>query len=270
MTWPASACACGGDTSSPIVRSYVLAPLQKGRWYDFVLHVKWSASASVGFVEMWINGNRVVPKIFTPTLYAGMTAYAKQGYYRSPHTGTTVVYQDGMRRGLQLRRGRCRIPLSSSPPLSVTSSIATGSTLSGSVPWTATPSGKTASSVTFSVDDEVVGDGYDGAVHAGSGHHEAREHVVHVPGRRDRDRRYQGVGVVDGDSSEPRTSHSDPEPLGRADGQRLGPWTATTSGRTVSKVDFSVNGQVVATDSTAPYAQPTTRPVSRMAPTPSR
>ena len=45
-----------------------------------------------------------------------------------------------------------------------------------------------------------------------------------------------------------------PEPLGRADGQRLGPWTATTSGRTVSKVDFSVNGQVVATDSTAPYA----------------
>ena len=178
----------GGDTSSPIVRSYVLAPLQKGRWYDFVLHVKWSASASVGFVEMWINGNRVVPGIFTPTLYAGMTAYAKQGYYRSPHTGTTVVYQDGMREGSSYDEVAAEFPSSSPATIGhVEYRDRLDSVRIGHVDGNAVREDRFVRHVQRRRRGRRSG--YDGAVHAGSGHHEAREHVVHVPGRRDGDRR---------------------------------------------------------------------------------
>lgn len=33
-------------------------PLNPGQWHDIKLHVKWSANASVGFVELWQNGIR--------------------------------------------------------------------------------------------------------------------------------------------------------------------------------------------------------------------
>lgn len=34
------------------------APLQKGRWTDFVLRVKFSKSEDVGFVELWVDGRK--------------------------------------------------------------------------------------------------------------------------------------------------------------------------------------------------------------------
>lgn len=91
----------GGDSRRPVRKDFVLASLQRGRWYDFVLHIRWS-STNAGFVEVWVNGLRVVKKRATPTLYHGQGAYLKQGYYRKAYRGTTVLYHDGMRRGSRL------------------------------------------------------------------------------------------------------------------------------------------------------------------------
>ena len=88
----------GGNANSPTRRDFTLASLTRGKWYDFVFHVRW-ASDNTGFVEVWVDGNKVVDKTNTPTLYSGMFAYLKQGYYRSAHSGTTVIYHDGTRRG---------------------------------------------------------------------------------------------------------------------------------------------------------------------------
>jgi hypothetical protein len=42
--------------------------LTPGRWHDFVVHVLWSRDANKGFVEVWFDGEIVVPKIATATL----------------------------------------------------------------------------------------------------------------------------------------------------------------------------------------------------------
>lgn len=91
----------GGKLERAIRRDFVLASLKGGRWYDFVFHVRWSSSQT-GFVEVWMNGLRVVRKTSTPTLYRGYEVYLKQGYYRSAYRGTTVVYHDGTCRGSTL------------------------------------------------------------------------------------------------------------------------------------------------------------------------
>ncbi len=87
----------GGSFSSPTRRDWLLAPLQRGKWYDFLFHVRWSSRADVGFVEVYVDGYLVVPRAFTPTLYAGQSAYLKGGYYRAPYGRPTVVYLDGTR-----------------------------------------------------------------------------------------------------------------------------------------------------------------------------
>ena len=72
-----------GDPFTPTERNYALASLGRGRWYDFVLHVRWSSDPSVGFVETFVNGSVVVPRTALPTLYPGQSVYFKQGFYRS-------------------------------------------------------------------------------------------------------------------------------------------------------------------------------------------
>jgi len=52
----------------------------------------------VGFVEVWVNGRKAVPKRYTATLYNGQSVYVKQGFYRNPSGRTHVVYHDGLRR----------------------------------------------------------------------------------------------------------------------------------------------------------------------------
>jgi MYXO-CTERM domain-containing protein len=75
-------------------------PLPLGSWHDFIIHVTWSSSASVGGVEVWYDGQHVLP--FTPaaTLFPGDSVYLKQGMYRSQtvdydqtlyHAGMTVA-----------------------------------------------------------------------------------------------------------------------------------------------------------------------------------
>jgi hypothetical protein len=89
--------------------------LRRNHWYDSVVHVKWSADPSKGYVEWWLDGRLIVSTAF-PTLYwyadnnrnyPGATpgpgqAYYMEGYYRPavlPNGGTdtssATVYFDG-------------------------------------------------------------------------------------------------------------------------------------------------------------------------------
>jgi hypothetical protein len=78
--------------------SWELVPLALGHWYDFVLHVRWSADPAAGLVELAINGRLVLARTPIPTLYAGQGVYAKQGFYRAPYVGISRIYQGGLTR----------------------------------------------------------------------------------------------------------------------------------------------------------------------------
>jgi hypothetical protein len=72
------------------------APLVRGQWQDFILRVKWSPDATVGFVELYRNGQLVLPKRNIATQFPGMLNYLKVGLYRSDTvTQTGIVYHDG-------------------------------------------------------------------------------------------------------------------------------------------------------------------------------
>jgi hypothetical protein len=87
------------DCTNPYRKQWSFARLQKNTWYDFVFHVKWSPNPRVGFVQVWLNDKEVVRKTHTATTYTGQGIYLLEGFYRAPSSVTSVVYQDGMRRG---------------------------------------------------------------------------------------------------------------------------------------------------------------------------
>lgn len=82
------------------------APIVPDVWNDIKLHIKWSASDSIGFIELWVGG---VPQVFGAAPCPGQTrcmvrtlmpggggVYFKQGYYRDPQIAPTgVVYHEG-------------------------------------------------------------------------------------------------------------------------------------------------------------------------------
>ena len=73
------------------------APLVLGVWHDFIAHIKWSANASVGFCELWYDGQHVANRTFGATLFPGTWVYLKQGLYRDNTIApTAVVFHDGM------------------------------------------------------------------------------------------------------------------------------------------------------------------------------
>ncbi|MBI3180645.1 MAG: heparin lyase I family protein [Myxococcales bacterium] len=73
------------------------APLSRGLWHEFILHVKWSTSPSVGFVEMRYDGQLVLPKRMVATLFPGESSYLKMGLYRDASISPEgVVFHDGM------------------------------------------------------------------------------------------------------------------------------------------------------------------------------
>lgn len=73
------------------------APLERGAWHDFVLHIKWSSNKSEGFVELLYDGQRVLEPRAVATLYPGQSVYMKQGLYRSAKVqARQTIYHDGM------------------------------------------------------------------------------------------------------------------------------------------------------------------------------
>jgi Bacterial Ig domain/Cellulase (glycosyl hydrolase family 5) len=154
-------------------------------------------------------------------------------------------------------------PPPSPPAFTTTSSIQNGATLSGSVTWTALPSGATVSQVDFLVDGTVKwteklspyyfnGDGkqLDTTTLSNGGH------TLSVNA-------YSTGGQKASASSSVTISNSTasaPPPLtvstNVANGATLSgsvTWTASPSGGTISKVEFLVDGTVKSTDSSAPY-----------------
>ncbi|WP_369945795.1 heparin lyase I family protein [Vitiosangium sp. GDMCC 1.1324] len=77
---------------------WMMAPVTRGVWHDFVLHIKWSANSSVGFVELWYDGKLVVPKRNVRTLFnSSDTNYLKMGLYRDEAVRpTAVLFHDGL------------------------------------------------------------------------------------------------------------------------------------------------------------------------------
>jgi hypothetical protein len=82
------------------------APLVKGVWHEFIYHVKWSADPNVGFIELWYDGQLVMPKVYVETMDgapgSGVENYVKQGLYKSDEIPTGVVYHDGFVSGTSL------------------------------------------------------------------------------------------------------------------------------------------------------------------------
>ncbi len=72
------------------------APLVRGAWQDFIFHARWSPDPNVGFVELYHNGQLVLPRRYCATQFSGQTNYLKTGLYRSSSiTQTGVLYHDG-------------------------------------------------------------------------------------------------------------------------------------------------------------------------------
>lgn len=72
------------------------AQLERGKWMEFLLHVKFS-DADDGFIEVWKDGEQIVAGTNHPTLDPGDYVYLKQGLYRDksiPYDMT--IYHDGM------------------------------------------------------------------------------------------------------------------------------------------------------------------------------
>jgi hypothetical protein len=73
-------------------------PLVTGVWHDFMLHVSWSSDPDQGFIELFYNGDLVLPLTYVATMKAGIPRnYLKQGLYRHPSiTQRAFIYHDGM------------------------------------------------------------------------------------------------------------------------------------------------------------------------------
>jgi hypothetical protein len=56
--------------------------LTAGRWHDFAVHVLWSRDPKKGFVEVWFDGDKVVPLTNTATLRDENVAFFQIGLFR--------------------------------------------------------------------------------------------------------------------------------------------------------------------------------------------
>jgi predicted xylan-binding protein with Ca-dependent carbohydrate-binding module/polysaccharide lyase-like protein len=82
--------------------------LQRSSWYDFTFHIKFSRNSSVGFIEMWKNGQRVTfsggqQRIYTNTLPTTNSPYCGNlqlpNYYGASQAGTQTIYYDEVKVG---------------------------------------------------------------------------------------------------------------------------------------------------------------------------
>jgi hypothetical protein len=91
----------------PLARKRILAKLRYDHWYHFLVHARWSTGSN-GYVEMWLDGRKVVPRIYGATLrsqnapptsdFTSPGMYLSQGIYRGAYRSTNTVIHDGFRR----------------------------------------------------------------------------------------------------------------------------------------------------------------------------
>jgi hypothetical protein len=151
------------------------------------------------------------------------------------------------------------------PPSSfaVTSSIANGAALTGSLTWTATPSGTTVSSVDFLIDGTVKwtenispyefnGDGGKlDTTTLSNGAHTLALQAHAADGRTATSS--SSVTVANGTTPAPSSFVVTPSIANGATLTGSLTWTATPSGTTVSSVDFLIDGTVKWTENISPY-----------------
>ena len=154
------------------------------------------------------------------------------------------------------------------PTFTTTSSVQNGATLSGSLTWTASPTGATVSQVDFLIDGTVKwteklspyyfnGDGKQlDTTTLSNGGHTLSVNAYSTGGQK----ASASSSVTISNSTAPSPSPPPPPALtittNVANGATLSgsvTWTASPSGGTISKVDFLVDGSVKSTDSTSPY-----------------
>jgi hypothetical protein len=96
----------------PFRRKQILAKLRYDHWYHFLVHARWS-TRSRGYVEMWLDGKKVVPRVYGATLRnqhspasSALTSpgmYLSQGIYRGAYRSTNTVILDGFCRATARR-----------------------------------------------------------------------------------------------------------------------------------------------------------------------
>ncbi len=75
---------------------------EPGMWHDFVFHVVWSPDPTVGLVELYYDGELVLPAVSTATMFtlgdgSGTPNFIHQGMIRDETLGVNeVFYYDGM------------------------------------------------------------------------------------------------------------------------------------------------------------------------------
>jgi hypothetical protein len=57
--------------------------LTPGRWHDFAVHVLWSRDPAKGLIEVWFDGEQVVPRASTATLLDENVAFFQIGLFRA-------------------------------------------------------------------------------------------------------------------------------------------------------------------------------------------
>lgn len=75
-------------------------PLTKDRWEKFMMHIKWSKDPKIGSIEMYCNGNLIVPTFNTSTIHvlSGKVYenFVALGLYRDSSIKVIdVIYHDG-------------------------------------------------------------------------------------------------------------------------------------------------------------------------------
>lgn len=71
------------STRVPYARRWTgMGKFTPGRWHDFAVHVLWSRDPAKGFVEVWFDGEQIVPKAMTATLLDENPAFFQIGLMR--------------------------------------------------------------------------------------------------------------------------------------------------------------------------------------------
>jgi large repetitive protein len=237
--------------------------------------VTWTASSSgtPNRIEFLIDGTSKWTDPAAPYQFGGDPAgkFDTTSLSNGQHKLTVKAYRDAGNNHatsksvtVTISNGKNPPPPPPPPPPSsfvVTSSVANGATLTGSLTWTATPSGTTVSSVDFLIDGTVKwtenispyvfnGDGnkLDTTTLSEGAHTLALQ--AHAPDGRTATTT-SAVTVANG-----ATPSSFEVTSTIAEGATLSgslTWTATPSGTTVSSVDFLIDGTVKWTERIAPY-----------------
>ena len=86
-----------GDVDHPGEYKAELGALRRNRWYDFVIHVRWSSKRD-GLMVAWLDGRKVLVHRGA-TLYAGKSCYLKLANYHTPNGRPSSIVFDRVIRG---------------------------------------------------------------------------------------------------------------------------------------------------------------------------